>query len=502
MIRRNVAANVIGGGTAALTALLLIPLQLRQLGVEAYGLIGFLASLQVLFSLFDLGLSPAITWYVARAGAGAAGTARSVLARVLPVYALMGAVLGLALVLAAQWLATVWLSVRDVPPDTAVATIRLAGIALMLRWPVSLLAGSLAGLQRFGHLNLSKGIHALLSFAGAVVVLFVWHDIVVFAGWLVLSAVAELSIYLIAVRAATRTGDLSAGTRLDLSVLWRYAWTLAVISALSLVLTQSDRVVLARLVTTARLGEYAAAYNLLFGLTLIQLFVASAMYPAFAADFAAMKIDRIRDRHYDAAQVIVYLYALPFSLLVIFGRPILDLFISPDAATATAPVMALLAVGFLFNALAAVPFSLAIAGGLSRILVIVNSANVVWYLPALVLAVLAYGAVGAAAAWAALNISYLFTVVPVIHRRLVGGGTARWAASVFLPFPLLGLAIFWLASVVAGPRDPRDPLLWLAVLVAALVYTAVGLRLLRPGLRAHARQLLSRSAWSGPASLA
>ncbi len=501
MIRRNIAANVVGGGTAAVTALLLIPIQLRQLGVEAYGLIGFLASLQILFSLFDLGLSPAVTWYVARAGGDAPRTARLVLARLAPVYALIGAALGVALVLAAPWLASEWLRLVDIPVDSAVATIRLAGVAVMLRWPVSLLAGSLAGLQRFGRLNVSRGIHALVNFTGAVVVLFVWHDIVVFAGWLVLSSVVELSLYLIAVRAATR-GDLPHATRVEMNVLWRYAWTLAAISALSLVLTQSDRVVLARLVTTARLGEYAAAYNLLFGLTLIQLFVASAMYPAFASDFAAVNLDRIRDRHYDAAQVIIFLYSLPFALLVIFGEPVLDVFLSREAAASTAPVMALLAVGFLFNALAAVPFSLAIAGGLSRVLIIVNSVSLAWYLPALVIGVLTYGAAGAAAAWAALNVWYLFAVIPIVQRRLLGGGTVPWVRSVFVPFPLIGLALFGAARLIVGARDPHDPALWLAIIVSTALYAIAGLRLLRPGLRASARRLFSRAAWTGPASLA
>src|SRR5258706_10195970 len=90
MIRRNIAANVVGGGPAAVTALLLIPIQLRQLGVEAYGLIGFLVSIQVLFSLFDLGLSPAVTWYVARAGERGPLATRAVLRAVGPTYALVG----------------------------------------------------------------------------------------------------------------------------------------------------------------------------------------------------------------------------------------------------------------------------------------------------------------------------------------------------------------------------------------------------------------------------
>src|SRR5207247_1197248 len=105
-------------------------------------------------------------------------------------------------------------------------------------------------------LNIAKGIHATITFAGGAVVLLVWHDVVLFAAWLVLSAALELGLYLGAVRASTPDA-LAAGPRpAVLSPVWRYAWTIAVIGALSLILTQSDRIVLARLVTTAKLGEY------------------------------------------------------------------------------------------------------------------------------------------------------------------------------------------------------------------------------------------------------
>jgi O-antigen/teichoic acid export membrane protein len=492
MIRRNIVANVVGGGTAAVTAFLLIPLQIHQLGLEAYGLIGFLASIQVLFSLFDLGLSPAVTWYVARAGEQGPVTARIVLKAVGPVYTAIGVALGLALVMAAPWLASGWLQLAAVPVDVAVVVARLAGVAVMLRWPVSLLAGLLGGLQRFAPLNVAKGIHAVVNFAGGIVVLLVWRDVVVFAGWLVLSASIELCLYLVAVRASTPGEPVSGPQRARLSAVWRYAASIAVIGALSLTLTQSDRVVLARLVTTAKLGEYAAAYNLLFGLTLIQLFVASAVYPSFASDFVTINLGRIRDRHHDAAQVIIYLYAMPFSLLVVFGEPVLNILLTPEGAHSAAPVLALLAIGFLFNALTAVPYSLSIAGGLSRLPILVNAVSLAWYLPALVLGVVAYGPVGAAAAWAALNVSYVFTLIPVAQRRLLGGGTLSWFRSAFLPFPVVGVVTFGVARLVVGLRGAQDPALWLAIVASAMLYTVVGFRLLSESVRAHARQLLSR----------
>jgi O-antigen/teichoic acid export membrane protein len=413
------------------------------------------------------------------------------------VYALIGIGLGLALALAAPWLASDWLRLAAVPAPVAVTVIRLAGAALLLRWPVSLLAGLLAGLQRFGPLNVAKGTHAIVNFAGAVAVLFLWHDLVVFAAWLVVAAAIELGLYILALRMSTRGTASSDRGGADLRTVWRYAATIAVISALSLALTQSDRLVLGRLVSTATLGEYAAAYNLLFGLTLIQLFVGSAVYPSFASDFASVNIGRIRDRHHDAAQVIIYLYVLPFSLLVVFGEPVLDHFLAPESARSAALLLALLAIGFLFNALAAVPYSLSIAGGLSWLPIIVNAFSLAWYLPALVLGVIAYGPAGAAAAWAALNISYVFTLIPAAQRRLLGGGTAAWLRSAFVPFPVVGLVAFGLARLVVGLPRPTDPMLWLAIAASATVYALVGFRLLSPNARARARAIISRSRWTG-----
>jgi O-antigen/teichoic acid export membrane protein len=502
MIGRNIVANVLGGGTAAVTAFVLIPLQVRQLGLEAYGLIGFLASIQVLFSLFDLGLSPAVTWYVARSGQRASVTARAVLKGIGAVYVAIGVALGLALTIAAPWLASDWLRLAAVPAPVAVTVIRLAGVALTLRWPVSLLGGLLAGLQRFDLLNVAKGSHAAVNFSGAVFVLFIWHDLVAFAAWLMLAAVIELCLYLFAVRVSAWRGPSSSPHDANLRALWRYAATIAVISALSLILTQSDRVVLGRLASTAKLGEYAAAYNLLFGLTLIQLFVGSAVYPSFASDFAAVNVDRIRDRHHDAAQVIIYIYALPFSVLVAFGEPILGLFLEPETAHSAALVLVLLAIGFLFNALAAVPYSLSIACGLSRLPILVNAFSLVWYVPALVLGVTAYGPAGAAAAWVALNVSYVFTLIPTAQRRLLGGGTLAWLRSAFVPFPVVGLVSVGLARLIVGLPGPQDPVLWLAIAASSALYALVGFRLLSPNVRGHARRFVTRSIWNGPTPLA
>ncbi len=494
MIRRNVLLNVAGGSSAGLLALALIPLQVRVLGVESYGVLALLASIQVLLSIFDLGFSPAITWYVARHSEDAQ-VSRSALAAALPPYAIAGLVLGALIGVGAPFIAAQLLHLRDLSSDIAVLAMRLGGLAVALRWPVSLLSGFLAGAGRFDLLNAAKTAHAAISFSGMVLVLVAFGTLPAVAAWMAVAALVEFGLFAtFVIRVSGGVARPTSSARW-LRELWRYGRGVAVIGALSLVLTQSDRVFLARLVSAAQLGEYATAYNLVFGLTLIQLFVSSALYPSFSADFAATNHARIRSRYRDATQAVLFLYGIPLGIFVIFGESTLGIVLTPDAASRTAVVLACLAIGFMLNAAAALPYSLTLSGGLLRPPIAVNALNVVWYLPLLWIAIGLYGPAGGAAAWSVLNASYLVTLIPIIHRRLLHESPLVWVRTAVLPFPLLGLAVFGLLRGLVGSLSAQDPRFWLTILAGSIVYAALASRFLSPTLRGHV-QLLIRHPFS------
>ena len=56
-VKRNLVANFIGRGWYALMSLAFVPVYIKYMGIEAYGLVGVFATLQALFSLLDFGLS-------------------------------------------------------------------------------------------------------------------------------------------------------------------------------------------------------------------------------------------------------------------------------------------------------------------------------------------------------------------------------------------------------------------------------------------------------------
>ena len=65
MLTRNVFANLIGGVWVAVLTLAIAPIQVHLLGVEAYGVIGFISTLQVVVGVLDLGLSSTLTREIA-----------------------------------------------------------------------------------------------------------------------------------------------------------------------------------------------------------------------------------------------------------------------------------------------------------------------------------------------------------------------------------------------------------------------------------------------------
>ena len=66
MLKRNLIANYLGQGWAALMGLAFIPLYIKYLGIEAYGLIGLFALLQAWLSLLDMGMTPTLGREMAR----------------------------------------------------------------------------------------------------------------------------------------------------------------------------------------------------------------------------------------------------------------------------------------------------------------------------------------------------------------------------------------------------------------------------------------------------
>ncbi|MDP2247064.1 MAG: oligosaccharide flippase family protein, partial [Nitrosomonadales bacterium] len=147
-IKKNVIANFLGQGWTALMGLAFIPIYIQYLGVEAWGLVGFMTMLQAWMVLLDMGLSPAISREMARfkGGAHTAQTIRNLLRSLEVIYFLVAIVIALLMWAATPLIVNNWLTAQKLTPLVITQAIHMMVLVLAGRMLEQVYRGVIQGL--------------------------------------------------------------------------------------------------------------------------------------------------------------------------------------------------------------------------------------------------------------------------------------------------------------------------------------------------------------------
>jgi len=452
-VKVNIVANYLGRGWAALLSLVFVPLYIRFLGVESYGLIGIYASLLGLFAVMDLGLSTTLNRILAQhESQGMEAAQLRNLVRTFEVsYWGIGMVVGAIVLAVAPWLATHWINDKNLPPGATTEALRLMGGVIVFQWPVSLYMGGLMGLQRQALLNIIRSAVATAQGVGAVLVLWlVSPTIQAFFVWQV--AVGALQILLLR-RYLLRSlpGDgMRGGFELKwLLHNWKFSAGTLGITLLATVLTQLDKVILSKWLPLTAFGYYTLATTVGAAVTSLGAPIYAAVFPRLSQLHANGDEPGLA-RLYHKTSRLMSLLMIPIGLVLgLFALPILTLWLH-DAGIAekVAPILRVMIVGTVANAVMMVPLALQLAYGWTRLSIYKNIIAVLLFVPMLLGLVAHYGALGAAISWAVLNLGYVAFEPVMMHRRLLRSEMRAWylhdVGSVALIAGAVGLAIWWL----------------------------------------------------------
>ena len=151
----------------------MLPLYIKFMGIESYGLIGIFASLLSVFSLLDMGLSTTLNRELARLSIlpDKAQEMRNLVRTLELPYWGFAFFIGITLVCLSGPIAHYWVKVDKLAPATVKQALIIMGGVMALRWPVSLYSGGLMGLQKQKLLNVINVIEATIRGLGAVLVL-------------------------------------------------------------------------------------------------------------------------------------------------------------------------------------------------------------------------------------------------------------------------------------------------------------------------------------------
>lgn len=433
-LKLNLFFNFISGVWTAALGILFVPIYLKYIGIEAYGIIGFFTSLQAFLYLLDLGLSPTFNREVARLSAAPSPeTAEKIrtLTKTLEnlnwaTTIVIGLILiGLSPVLARYWVQAGSLSITDVTQSFLIMS-----VASAVQFPASLYTGGLAGLQRQVASNIILITCGTLRSLGAIFVLhFVSPTIQAFLIWQAfISLLQTVLSALVFYAGIPRSPNKPKFDREIVRQLWQFAAGNAGISLIALLLMQIDKIVLSKMISLEDFGYYSLA-TMVSSMALIMLtsVVTKVAFPQFSSIIALNDEAGLSRAYHRYSQLVAVLVIPTTAVLAFFSKEILYLWTRNETiADRTSLLLTLGAIGTGAHCLMWVPHYMALAYGWTKLSFYKDLIAILIFIPLLFLLVSRYGAIGGVLGWMILSLSNFTLYIWLLHRRILKGELIHW----------------------------------------------------------------------------
>jgi O-antigen/teichoic acid export membrane protein len=430
-IRFEVLTNFVAQGYGAVIGLVFIPIYIKLMGIESYGLVGLFVCISGVLSILDLGLGTTVVHDLARMSAAPkeAQQSRDLVRTLEYIYWLTAGLICIAVAVAAPWVTHYWvkpdrLSDREV--QQAVATM---GLAIACRWPTALYLGALRGIQRTALVNLVISAAATLRAVGSLLVLLlVSPTIEAFLAWQVVSnflATCGAAFFL-----WIELPKTSERSRFDTNILksiWRLSAGLSGVTVVNVLLTQTDKIVLSKVLNLEEFGYYAfasAAASALLGLvTPIQL----ALFPRFSQLVSLGESRSLKDLYHAGCQA-VSVFAMTAAIVVaVFSSQVLWVWTGDPAITEKSYlVLAILAVSTGVSGIMHLPFSLQVSCGWISLHLLISGASALALFPLVFVMAAHFGITGAALACLVTNAFGSAIIIHFMHKQILLGEEGRW----------------------------------------------------------------------------
>lgn len=396
----NTLWNLFGNCFPVVVAVICLPVLKRGLGTERLGIMSLSWVVIGYFSLFDLGLSRALTKLVAeRIGQQREAEVPSLIWTSLFLMTGLGLIGSLLTFLLAPYLVERLLKVPASLSHEALGSFYWLGAAV----PVVVVTAGLRGvLEAVQHFRLATAIRVpmgIFTYLGPAALLPFTHSLIPIIAVLVVGRVLACVAHLWAcfhVMPALHNGfgfHAASAKPLFLFGSW-----MTVSNVLGPLMVTFDRFLIGSVISIAAVAYYSIPYEVVTKLWLISTALVGVLFPVFSATSVA---DHTRLAHlYESGIKYIYVVLLPLTLLlVVFAPEGLAVWLGSDFAHNSASVARLLAVAVLVNSMAHVPFTHLQSVGRPDVTAKFHLLELPLYLVTLFFLAKSWGITGVAVAW-------------------------------------------------------------------------------------------------------
>jgi O-antigen/teichoic acid export membrane protein len=429
-VLRNIIANYASQIYVIVLGLAVIPLYLRFMGINAYGLVGFFTMLLAWMTVFDFGLGPAFGREASKFKAGkiSASTLNLFLLILEKSYLFLGACVILACWVSGDWVADIWLNLDVAHQREASTCITLVGVMFCLRLMSNLYRSGLLGLENQAQANVVLVIIATLrSVLVLPILIWVSSSILTFFTFQFCVAIVETVLLRAALKRSLPDRQLAIFKWSAIRETFRFSGGVAFLGLVWIATSQIDKLILSHLLSLREYAEFILATTLALG-------VYSLISPLQQAVLPRLVIFSEQDRH----ELFVSLYRLTSMLMVAIVAGVAGAIVAyPEQvlyvwtgdqllSEQVAEILRWYAAGTGFMAIAGMSYVLQNAKGNLSLHIRGNILCLVLLIPTLIASTLQFGAIGAAISWAAVNFFFLVFWTSVVHKKFLPELTWRW----------------------------------------------------------------------------
>jgi len=412
-------------------SLVFIPLYIKFMGIESYGLIGIFVSLIALLAILDMGLSSTLSRELARLSTSedSAQESRDLVRTMEFVYWGVGIIIGVGFLALAPLIAHYWVKTQGIPVQIVQRAVLIMGLVVAFQWPASLYDGGLIGLQRQVLLNIVRSVMATVQHMGAVLVLWlISPSILAYFTWQIFISILQTLILAYFVwKSLPITQKQSAFQKHLLRKNWRFAAGMTSISIVATILTQTDKIILSKLLTLRVFGYYMLAVNVANALSYLVQPISAALFPKLSQLVLDEDKTNLFALYHNGCKL-ASLIVLPAAMtLALFSKEILTLWIrDPEIVQHAFFLVSLMVIGTAMNSLMVLPYILQLSHGWTKLVFSQNVISTILLVPLMIFMVNNFGAVGAPMVWIVLNAGYLFIMIPLMHKRILTSEMKQW----------------------------------------------------------------------------
>jgi O-antigen/teichoic acid export membrane protein len=432
----NAASNFAGKALSALITLLMVPIYLKYLGLESYGLVGFFATLQAAFGVLDLGMTATLNRGLARYSARHElnQEMRDFTKTLRIIYYVLSLSIGFLIVVFSPLISKYWIK-STIDTSTIQHAIMMMGIAISLQWPLGFFNSGILGLQHQAKANMISVTLNLVRAMGAFITLSILPNVLAFFAWQAFASMLGVYVSSKILWDLLPKGEVGRFNFKLITKIKGYAIGMSLTGIMSLGLTQIDKLVVSAVVPLEEFAYYSLAVTFSSIIQYLSTPLSIALLPKLTQHLENREFSKFLEIYHKSCQILVLLVIPICCLLALYPSEFLYIWTgNKHIAEQGALISGLLILSSGLNAIAGQFYILQLAHGKSKYGVYINALALPLTFPLMLFFTKNFGLVGAASVMVSLNLYYLIMNFYISKQWLNQVKLISWIVRVFI-FP-------------------------------------------------------------------